>query len=80
MIKNLYIDHFRAMKNFDIPLGSALTAIAGQNATGKSTLLGIIGNTFQLPQKVARPFLVMHLKQNSVKFSMVLKTKILQEL
>lgn len=57
MIKNLYIDHFRAMKNFDIPLGSALTAIAGQNATGKSTLLGIIGNTFQLPQKSGKTVL-----------------------
>lgn len=51
MIKNLHIDHFRAMNDFDIPLGTVLTAIAGQNATGKSTLLGIIGNTFQLPQK-----------------------------
>lgn len=51
MIKNLHINHFRAMNDFDIPLGTVLTAIAGQNATGKSTLLGIIGNTFQLPQK-----------------------------
>lgn len=57
MIKNLHIDHFRAMNDFDIPLGTVLTAIAGQNATGKSTLLGIIGNTFQLPLKKGKTVL-----------------------
>ena len=51
MIDELYIKKFRSMENFHIPIAPALTAIAGQNATGKSTLLGIIGNTFQLPAK-----------------------------
>lgn len=57
MIKELYIKKFRAMEDFNIPLAPVLTAIAGHNATGKSTLLGIIGNTFQLPAKNGKTIL-----------------------
>jgi len=46
VIKNLYIKNFRAFKNIDIPLGDKLTAISGQNATGKSTILGMLGQPF----------------------------------
>lgn len=45
------------MENFNIPIAPVLTAIAGHNATGKSTLLGIIGNTFQLPIKNGKTIL-----------------------
>lgn len=48
MLMSLYVDNFRAMKNLEIPLGSKVTAIAGQNATCKSTLLGMIGQPFGL--------------------------------
>lgn len=57
MINQLYIKKFRAMEDFRIPIAPVLTAIAGQNATGKSTLLGIIGNSFQLPAKYGKTVL-----------------------
>lgn len=57
MINYLHIDKFRAMENIEIPIAPVLTAIAGHNATGKSTLLGIIGNTFQLPSKDGKTIL-----------------------
>ena len=48
MIKLLYVEKFRAMKNLKIPLGKKITVIVGQNATCKSTLLGMIGQPFGL--------------------------------
>ena len=48
MIKSLYVERFRAMKKLTIPLGKKVTVIAGQNATCKSTLLGMIGQPFGL--------------------------------
>ena len=51
MLKGLYVEEFRAMKNLPIPLGKKVTAIAGQNATCKSTLLGMIGQPFGLKDK-----------------------------
>lgn len=46
VIKELYIDNFRAFKDISITIGDKLTAIAGQNATGKSTILGMLGQPF----------------------------------
>jgi len=48
MLKSLYVEEFRAMKDLPIPLGKKVTVIAGQNATCKSTLLGMIGQPFGL--------------------------------
>lgn len=48
MIKSLYVEKFRAMRKLSIPLGRKVTVIAGQNATCKSTLLGMIGQPFGL--------------------------------
>ncbi len=48
MIKSIYVKQFRAMKELHIPLGRKITVIAGQNATCKSTLLGMIGQPFGL--------------------------------
>lgn len=45
-IKSLYIDRFRNMRNIDLPLGQRITVIAGQNGTGKSTILGMLGQPF----------------------------------
>ena len=45
-IKNLHVESFRAMKDVDIPIGQRLTVIAGQNSTGKSTILGMLGQPF----------------------------------
>jgi hypothetical protein len=48
MLTSLHVDKFRAMDELSIPLGAKITAIAGQNATCKSTLLGMIGQPFGL--------------------------------
>ena len=47
-IVSVDINSFRGFKNQTITLGSQLTAIAGQNGTQKSTLLGIITQTFTI--------------------------------
>ncbi len=51
IIKEIKIDKFRAIENMTIKLGKYITAIAGRNATMKSTLLGIIGQPFTIPEK-----------------------------
>lgn len=48
LIKKVHIEKFRGFHNQDFEVGSMLTAIAGQNGTQKSTLLGIITQTFTL--------------------------------
>ena len=47
-ITHIHIERFRGFQNEDFEVGSLLTAIAGQNGTQKSTLLGIITQTFTL--------------------------------
>ena len=55
------------MENMTVPLGKKFTVIAGQNATCKSTLLGMIGQPFGLKDKTIfdKPF--------STKFSDIFK-------
>lgn len=55
MIKSLYVEKFRALKNIYIPLEQKVTVIAGQNATCKSTLLGMIGQP-PISQKRSKDF------------------------
>lgn len=50
-IKKLIIDRFRLLNNLEIPIGEKLTAIVGQNGTGKSSLLGLIGHVFTFNPK-----------------------------
>lgn len=47
-IRGMHIEKFRAMHDIDINLGQRITIIAGQNGTGKSTLLGMLGQPFGL--------------------------------
>lgn len=47
-IKSVHIEKFRGFHNQNFEVGSMLTAIAGQNGTQKSTLLGMITQTFTL--------------------------------
>ena len=47
-ITHIHIERFRGFQNEDFEVGSQLTAIAGQNGTQKSTLLGIVTQTFTL--------------------------------
>lgn len=48
MIKNIEIKDFRQLSNHTVTLGRYLTIISGINMTGKSTLLGMIGNSCEL--------------------------------
>jgi AAA15 family ATPase/GTPase len=50
-ISKIHIDTFRHLRNLDIPLDKSVIAIAGQNGTGKSTLLGLIGHVFTFPNE-----------------------------
>ncbi len=50
-IERVNIRRFRGFKEQEFELGSQLTAIAGQNGTQKSTLLGMITQTFSIPQE-----------------------------
>lgn len=40
------INRFRHLNKIDIFFGKNITAIAGQNATGKSSILGLVGHLF----------------------------------
>ena len=51
MFTKLKLDDFRIFKNQTIQIGDTITAIAGHNATGKSTILGILGNACELKTK-----------------------------
>ncbi len=51
VIKSLRVDKFRNLPVGEYPLGKRLTVITGQNATGKSTLLGMIAQPFGINEK-----------------------------
>lgn len=50
IINKAKISQFRGFKDVEFSLGEHLTLIAGQNGTQKSTLLGILTQTFTIPQ------------------------------
>lgn len=47
-VESLEIKKFRNFKPMTIPVGRYVTVISGQNGTGKSTLLGMLGQPFGL--------------------------------
>lgn len=54
-IKNVRINRFRLFNNLSFTCGKHITAIAGRNATGKSTILGMIAHSSELKVKEGRP-------------------------
>lgn len=50
-ITKAYIRKFRGFEDVEFNIGTHLTAIAGQNGTQKTTLLGILSQTFSLTDK-----------------------------
>ena len=42
---------FRKLGNFNIPFADRLTLIAGHNGIGKSTILGLVANTFGVTER-----------------------------
>lgn len=49
-IESIEIEKFRKFKPMTIPIGRYVTVISGQNGTGKSTLLGMLGQPFGLKE------------------------------
>jgi len=47
-IRKIHIKKFRGFKNISFTLGSCLTAIAGQNGTQKTTILGLLTQPFTI--------------------------------
>lgn len=47
----LHIEDFRQFKDCEIVIGNKLTAVAGNNGTGKSTILGLLANSSELRGK-----------------------------
>lgn len=56
-IRELYIERFRLFRNNSIKLGKYITAISGFNATGKSTVLGLLSHCGELRSSKGRPLL-----------------------
>ena len=56
-ISELYIEKFRLFQKNKFKLGKYMTAISGFNATGKSTLLGLLGHCGELKSKRFKPLL-----------------------
>ena len=69
-IKELRIIDFRCFKDSSFKLGKRITVIAGHNATGKSTILGLIGHCAELKRKYGAPILQ---KQFRTEFSEIIK-------
>ena len=57
MIKRIHLHEFRAFKDINIDIGKSLTLIAGHNATGKSTLLGLLGHSAELKKSIGTPLI-----------------------
>ncbi|MEN6470938.1 MAG: AAA family ATPase [Clostridiaceae bacterium] len=51
MFNTLEINQFRCFQEQKIFLGKFLTVLAGRNSTGKSTILGMLGNAAELKKK-----------------------------
>ena len=57
MIHSIEINSFRLFKDININLGKYLTVISGKNALGKTTILGLIGNSCELKISEGKPIL-----------------------
>ena len=69
-IEKLHIHDFRCFKDVSIKLGKMITVIAGHNATGKSTILGLLGHCAELKMKDGKPLLW---KQFRTEFSEIIQ-------
>ena len=48
IIESIEVEKFRAIENLSLDIGKHITAIAGRNATLKTTLLGMLGQPFTI--------------------------------
>ncbi len=57
VISELYVEKFRLFRKNSFKIGRYITAITGFNATGKSTVLGLLGHCGELKSKRFKPLL-----------------------
>lgn len=55
MITSLELTNFRLFNGQRIILGQRITVLAGRNSTGKSTILGLLGNSGEIKKKDGQP-------------------------
>jgi AAA15 family ATPase/GTPase len=70
-IERVEINDFRCFKNISFSLGKMITVVAGHNATGKSTILGLLGHCAEIKKKDGKPLLQ---NQFRTEFSEIIKT------
>ena len=56
-ITSLKINNFRLFNNVSFELGTHITVFSGTNSVGKSTLLGLLGNSSELKTKIGKPII-----------------------
>lgn len=54
MLHSIYIKNFRQFKDCNITFGQYITCIAGFNGTGKTTIMGLAGNSMMLSPKIMK--------------------------
>lgn len=72
-IERIVINNFRCFKGLELKLGKFVTVISGQNATGKSTILGLLGHCAELKKKDGKP--ILH-NQFRTEFSEIIKASL----
>ncbi len=68
-VTSLNINKFRHLENLQLPIGHRVTIIAGQNGTGKTSLLGLIGHVFNFSNRINKTYLTLDDKHFETKFS-----------
>ena len=56
-IVSLKINNFRAFTDAEFTIGKNITVLSGTNAVGKSTILGLLGNSCELKADKGKPIL-----------------------
>lgn len=56
MFKTIKIKDFRQFKDKELYLGKYVTVLAGRNSTGKSTILGLLGNSSEIKKNVGETY------------------------
>ncbi len=54
MLHSIHITDFRQFKDCEVTFGKCITCIAGFNGTGKTTIMGLTGNSMMLSPKVMK--------------------------
>lgn len=56
MFQTIKINNFRQFRDKEIHLGKYVTILAGRNSTGKSTILGLLGNSSEIKKTIGETY------------------------